>query len=63
MKTLLIILFLSVFSYAQAFEVTVYGRNSCGFTQALRNELAVNMDLELQTAMSLAKDLIDKENG
>lgn len=42
MKTLLTILFILLFSYTQAFEVTVYGRNSCGFTQALRNELATN---------------------
>lgn len=42
MKYLLTILFLLLFSYIQAFEVTVYGRNNCGFTQSLRNELATN---------------------
>lgn len=42
MKTLLTFLFILLFSYTQAFEVTVYGRNSCGFTQALRIDLTAN---------------------
>lgn len=39
MKQVLIATFLFCFSFAHAYEITVYGRNSCGFTANLRNEL------------------------
>lgn len=39
MKQFLIATFLFCFSFAHAYEITVYGRNSCGFTANLRNEL------------------------
>lgn len=39
MKRILIVVLLFCFSFAQAYEITVYGRNSCGYTANLRNEL------------------------
>lgn len=39
MKRVLILALVFCFSFAQAYEITVYGRNSCGFTANLRNEL------------------------
>ena len=39
MKRVLLLALLFCFSYAHAYEITVYGRNSCGFTANLRNEL------------------------
>ena len=39
MKRILMLALLFCFSFAQAYDITVYGRNSCGFTANLRNEL------------------------
>lgn len=39
MKRVLILALMFCFSFAQAYEITVYGRNSCGFTANLRSEL------------------------
>lgn len=42
MKRILILALLFCFSFAKAYEITVYGRNSCGFTANLRNELTTS---------------------
>lgn len=39
MKKILMLALVFCFSFAQAYEITVYGRNSCGFTANFRNEL------------------------
>ena len=39
MKTLLIAVLMVFALFANAYDITVYGRNSCGFTQNLRNSL------------------------
>ena len=39
MKRVLILALMFCFSFAHAYDITVYGRNSCGFTANLRNEL------------------------
>ncbi len=39
MKRVLLLALLFCFSFVQAYEITVYGRNSCGFTANLRSEL------------------------
>jgi hypothetical protein len=42
MKRVLIVALLFCFSFAQAYEITIYGRNTCGFTTNLRNELTAS---------------------